>query len=130
MLRYALIAISLTTSPAFALTTITCASAPYELELVVDVLKSNPPQTAWSLRKDGKEAGSGSVEKAFEGTDGFLRTWMWAFQAEQFVAGIALEGCVQASPAPGTYAAKADLFVKAGDEVFEGSTVGCRVVVE
>ena len=130
MLRFAVIAMALMASPAFALTTIICTDAPYELELEVDVLKSNPPQTTWSLRKDGKEAGKGSVEKAFEGVDGFLHTWIWTFQGEQFVAGIALEGGLQASPAPGKYSAKADLFVKAGNVVFDGSTVGCSVVVK
>jgi hypothetical protein len=125
--------LSLVSAPAFASTIITCAEAPHSIVIDVDVMKSAPPQSSYTVFKDGKEVGAGSLTKTCEGDEcsDFLKgIWMWEFMTadQSAIIGVALSS--SAKPEKGANAAKSDLFVSYEGGFFDGSTVDCTVDVQ
>jgi hypothetical protein len=111
-----------------AATQITCAANGYSLSLNVDELKSNPPQTSYVLTKDGQKLASGATLKTSEGIHPFLKTWVWEFQSEEVIMGVALTSA--RTPTIGTHTGKSDLLVKYAGGYWDGTTVDCQIVIK
>jgi len=111
-----------------ASTQITCAENKFSVSLNVDELKSNPPQTPYVLTKDGQKVGSGVTLKTKEGIHPFLKTWVWEFQTEEVIMGVALTSA--RTPTIGTHTGKSDLLVKYAGGFWDGTTVDCQIVIK
>lgn len=68
------------------------------------------------------------TEEGYEGT--MLNAYIWTFEGSEGNIGIAVPGPEDLLTKPGTYAAKADLFLSSGSASMDGSTVDCVVVIE
>jgi len=123
-----ILAVLLFSNSAFATTQIVCADANHSVTINVDDLKSEPPQSSYSLIKDGGATDAGSTVKIFEGADGFLKLWIWAFRSENFIGGVALTSAKH--PSPGKHAGKADLFVKYQGGYWDATSVDCQIEIK
>jgi hypothetical protein len=114
---------------------IVCAKAPHKVEINYaefgegNNLKRIP---FWTLFKKGKAIKPyinqfSTVQAAYDGS--FLNSYVFGFESANAVIAVAIPGLKELKPSIYTNA-KSDLFVDAGSEYMDGSTLNCRVIIK
>lgn len=114
---------------------ISCEVAPYKVEVnyaEIGTAPNNQRVPFWTLFKNDAplEPFFNTFTDVQIGYDGsFLNSYVFGFMSNDAVIGAAVPGLKTLKP--GTYSnAKADLFISLGQDVMDGSTIDCVVIID
>lgn len=113
---------------ALAETNISCWQENYEISIKLDELKSNPPQSPYTLKKSGLVIRQGTLVKMKEGLDSLNKRWGWALKGDDAAIGIELVNAPY--PQRGNHAAISDLILSYDGGKWMGIAADCLVEIK